>query len=98
MKALTILGSTGSIGTQTLDLVAQYPERFRVVGLASRSQVALLAEQIRQFRPEIVGLVQEQKLAELQTLISDLDPQPRLVVGKEGLCEVAAYGAAELVV
>ncbi len=98
MKALTILGSTGSIGTQTLDLVAQYPEQFRVVGLATRSQVTLLAEQIRQFRPEIVGLVQEEKREELQTLISDLDPQPRLVVGKEGLCEVAAYGDAELVV
>jgi 1-deoxy-D-xylulose-5-phosphate reductoisomerase len=81
-----------------LDLVAQYPEQFRVVGLATRSQVTLLAEQIRQFRPEIVGLVQEEKREELQMLISDLDPQPHLVVGKEGLCDVAAHGEAELVV
>ncbi|MBD0339483.1 MAG: 1-deoxy-D-xylulose-5-phosphate reductoisomerase, partial [Microcoleus sp. Co-bin12] len=49
MKALTLLGSTGSIGTQTLDIVAQYPEQFRIVGLTAGQNVTLLAQQIRQF-------------------------------------------------
>ena len=49
MKAITILGSTGSIGTQTLDIVTSNPDKFRVVGLAAGSNVSLLAEQIRNF-------------------------------------------------
>ena len=59
LKRISILGSTGSIGTQTLDIVAQYPDQFQVVGLAAGSNVSLLARQIRQFRPEIVALGQE---------------------------------------
>ena len=57
MKKISILGSTGSIGTQTLDIVNQYPDQFRVVGLATRSNVDLLAQQVKQFRPEIYLLV-----------------------------------------
>jgi 1-deoxy-D-xylulose 5-phosphate reductoisomerase (EC 1.1.1.267) len=56
MQAITLLGSTGSIGTQTLDLVAQYPERFQVVGLTSYSNVALLAEQCGGFGPRWLPL------------------------------------------
>ena len=56
MKAIAILGSTGSIGTQTLDIVQQYPDRFRVVGLAAGRNVELLVEQVRQFKPEIVAI------------------------------------------
>ena len=51
MKAITLLGSTGSIGTQTLDIVAQNPAQFRIVGLAAGRNVELLARQIRAFRP-----------------------------------------------
>ena len=64
MKTLTLLGSTGSIGTQTLDIVAQYPEQFRIVGLIAGQNVTLLAQQIRQFRPEIVASCDEDKLPE----------------------------------
>ncbi len=98
MKAISILGSTGSIGTQTLDLVAQYPDRFRVVGLSAHSNVELLAQQVRQFRPEIVAIAIKAKLIELQAALSACDPQPRIVAGAEGVVEVAAYGEAELVV
>ncbi len=98
MKAFTLLGSTGSIGTQTLDLVAQYPDRFRVVGLATGRNVGLLAEQVRQCRPQIVGIEDQSKLSELRERLQGLDPMPKLVAGSEGICEVAAFGDAELVV
>jgi len=73
MKAITILGSTGSIGTQTLDIVTHHPDQFRVVGLAAGSNVTLLAEQIRAFKPEIVALGNETKLAELKDAIATCD-------------------------
>ncbi len=98
MKAITLLGSTGSIGTQTLDIVAQYPDRFRIVGLTAGRNVTLLAQQIRQFRPEIVAICDEDKLQELQEAIADIDPQPILLVGESGVVEVAKYGDAEAVV
>ncbi|ELR96732.1 1-deoxy-D-xylulose-5-phosphate reductoisomerase [Gloeocapsa sp. PCC 73106] len=98
MKAITILGSTGSIGTQTLEIVAQYPEQFRVVGLATGSNVAMLVEQIAQFRPAIVALRQKEKLAELRSAIASLDYQPLVLAGEEGIAEVASYGDAEIVV
>ena len=98
MKALTLLGSTGSIGTQTLDIVAQYPEQFRIVGLTAGQNVTLLAQQIRQFRPEIVAICDEDKLLELKEAIADLDPQPILLAGESGVVEVAKYGDAQAVV
>lgn len=98
MKAITLLGSTGSIGTQTLDIVAQYPEQFRIVGLTAGRNVTLLAQQIRKFRPEIVAIGDEDKLQELQEAIADIDPQPMILVGETGVVEVARYGDAEAVV
>ncbi|MEG4346834.1 1-deoxy-D-xylulose-5-phosphate reductoisomerase [Microcoleus sp. A003_D6] len=98
MKAITLLGSTGSIGTQTLDIVAQYPDRFRIVGLTAGRNVTLLAQQIRQFRPEIVAICDEDKLQELQEAIADIDPQPILLAGESGVVEVAKYGDAQAVV
>ncbi|MBD2040572.1 1-deoxy-D-xylulose-5-phosphate reductoisomerase [Microcoleus sp. FACHB-672] len=98
MKAITLLGSTGSIGTQTLDIVAQYPDQFRIVGLAAGRNVEMLAQQIRQFKPAIVAICDEDKLAELKEAISDIDPQPILLAGEAGVIEVARYGDAEAVV
>lgn len=98
MKAITLLGSTGSIGTQTLDIVAQYPDQFRIVGLAAGRNVEMLAVQIRQFRPSIVAICVEDKLPELKEAIADLDPQPILLAGEAGIMEVARYGDAETVV
>ena len=98
MKAISLLGSTGSIGTQTLDIVAQYPDRFRVVGMAAGRNVELFAQQIRQFRPEIVALCDEDKLPELKSAIADLDRPPIVLAGNAGVVEVARYGDAEAVV
>lgn len=98
MKAISLLGSTGSIGTQTLAIVAQYPQQFRVVGMAAGRNVSLFAQQIRQFRPEIVAICDEDKLPELRAAIAELDPQPIILAGSAGVVEVARYGDAEAVV
>ncbi|MEH1943939.1 MAG: 1-deoxy-D-xylulose-5-phosphate reductoisomerase [Nostoc sp.] len=98
MKAITLVGSTGSIGTQTLDIVTQYPDQFRIVGLAAGNNVEMLAAQIRQFRPEIAAICSEDKLPALKEAIIDLDPQPILLGGDAGVIEVARYGDAQTVV
>jgi 1-deoxy-D-xylulose-5-phosphate reductoisomerase len=98
VKAITLLGSTGSIGTQTLDIVTQYPDQFRIVGLAAGNNVAMLAAQIRQFRPKIAAICSEDKLPALKEAIIDLDPQPILLAGDAGVIEVARYGDAQTVV
>jgi 1-deoxy-D-xylulose-5-phosphate reductoisomerase len=98
VKAITLLGSTGSIGTQTLDIVAQYPDQFRIVGLAAGRNITLLAQQIRQFRPQIVAISDSSQLSELKTAISDIEPQPILLTGDAGVVEVARYGDSEAVV
>ncbi|MEL6401705.1 MAG: 1-deoxy-D-xylulose-5-phosphate reductoisomerase [Cyanobacteria bacterium J06607_6] len=98
MKAITLLGSTGSIGTQTLDILQSHPEDFRLVGIAAGNNVELLAQQVRQFNPEIVAICNESKLAELKAAIADIAPQPQILAGHEGVVEVARYGDAEAVI
>lgn len=98
MKAITLLGSTGSIGTQTLDIVAASPDQFRIVGMAAGRNVELFAQQIRTFRPQIVAICEASKLSDLKAAIADLDPQPIVLTGEQGIIEVARYGDAEVVV
>jgi 1-deoxy-D-xylulose-5-phosphate reductoisomerase len=98
MKPISILGSTGSIGTQTLDIVAQYPDKFRVVGLAAGSNLTLLSQQIQEFKPEIVAIRDESQLLDLQEAIKSLDCSPIILAGAAAIAEVARYGAAETVV
>ncbi|EAZ92810.1 1-deoxy-D-xylulose-5-phosphate reductoisomerase [Crocosphaera chwakensis] len=98
MKKISILGSTGSIGTQTLDIVEQYPDQFQVVGLATRSNVELLAKQVKQFRPEIVAICDQSKLGSLKDAIATMDYSPIILAGEEGVTEVARHGDAESVV
>jgi 1-deoxy-D-xylulose-5-phosphate reductoisomerase len=98
MKLISILGSTGSIGTQTLDIVRDHPDRFQVVGLAAGNNITLLAQQIREFKPEIVAIQNEIKLVELHEAIANVPDKPILLAGKEAICEVARYGQAQSVV
>lgn len=98
MKLISILGSTGSIGTQTLDIVRDHPDHFQVVGLAAGNNITLLSEQIREFKPEIVAIQNEAKLVELHEAIANLPDKPILLAGKEAICEVASYGKSESVV
>ncbi|CAK6699577.1 1-deoxy-D-xylulose-5-phosphate reductoisomerase [Synechococcus sp. BA-124 BA4] len=104
MKAISVLGSTGSIGTQTLAIVEEFPERFRVVALTAGSNLDLLIDQIRRHAPEVVALADSEALPELRRRLEALEPsqlparQPELVGGSEGLCAAAAWPTAELVV
>ena len=94
MKRVTILGSTGSIGCQTLEVIAGFPERFRVVALAAGRQVEKLAEQVEQFRPERVSVADEAGAEELRGRVGDA---VAIEVGAAGLLEVASH-PADLVV
>ncbi|WP_017299578.1 1-deoxy-D-xylulose-5-phosphate reductoisomerase [Nodosilinea nodulosa] len=98
MKAITLLGSTGSIGTQTLDILEHHPDQFRLVGIAAGNNVELLAQQVRQFKPEVVAICNPEKLDELRDALAGLDPMPQLLAGDDGVVEVARYGDAEAVV
>ncbi|WP_421656965.1 1-deoxy-D-xylulose-5-phosphate reductoisomerase [Leptothermofonsia sp. ETS-13] len=98
MKAISLLGSTGSIGTQTLDIVTHHPDQFRIVGLAAGSNVEMLAQQIRQFQPAIAAICEGKKLPDLKATLADLSPQPLLLAGEEGVIEVARYSEADVVV
>ncbi len=98
MKRITLLGSTGSIGTQTLDIVAQYPAQFQIVGLATGQNISLFSQQIRQFRPEIVAIQDQNQLKPLKESLTDLDYSPIILAGEEGVVEVARHGNSESVV
>ena len=104
MKAIAVLGSTGSIGTQTLEIIEEFPERFRVVALTAGNNLDLLIEQIRRHAPEAVALADADRLPELrqrlQALESDQRPArlPELLGGNDGLCAAAAWSTADLVV
>jgi 1-deoxy-D-xylulose-5-phosphate reductoisomerase len=95
MKCLSILGSTGSIGTQTIDVIASRPGEFRVAALAAGRNVALLADQASALRPELVVVADE---AEAQALASKVPASTRIAFGRDGLIEAAHHPEAELVV
>jgi len=98
VKRIALLGSTGSIGTQTLDIVAQYPERFKVTGMTAHNNVALLAEQVRAFAPEVVAVGSEEARIALHAALADLPRPPEVLVGQSGCAAVAAQAPAEVVV
>lgn len=99
-RKVTLLGSTGSIGTQTLDIVRERPDVFSVVGLAAGSNVQLLAQQTAQFSPQVVAVREERKVPEYREALraAGVQREPEIVVGEEGVIEVARHGDAELVV
>lgn len=93
MQTISILGSTGSIGTQALQLVALHPERFRVVAMTAHSNKALFFEQVRTFRPEMAGLTQSIPMEEIPADLRFC----RWVMGKEALHAAAAEVPADMV-
>lgn len=95
VKRIAILGSTGSIGTQTLDVIAHHPDEFRVEALAAGHNLDLLLEQIRRFSPKLVS-VATKELADRLRLVTD--GRTKIVHGDEGLLEAAAGTEADLVV
>lgn len=95
MKNIAILGSTGSIGTQTLDIV-RANEDLNVVAIAAGSNIKKLEEQIREFHPEIVCVYNEKAAGELKTAVADT--KVKVVTGMDGLIETAVYESAQIVV
>ena len=95
MKKIGILGSTGSIGTQTLEIVRKEKD-LEVVSLAAGSNAALLEQQIREFGPKLAALWDEKAAADLRVRVSDLPV--RIVSGMEGLLEVATAADMEVLV
>jgi len=96
MKKLAILGATGSIGRNTLDIVRNQRNRFQIVALAAGENIPLFAEQIREFKPKLVSVKDEEKARELRDLISSEDVE--ITYGNKGLVNVAIFPPAELVV
>ena len=89
-QSLTILGSTGSIGTNTLDVVARHPERFRIFALSGHSQTAKLAEQCLAFRPQYAVTANEAQAAELRAQLAAAGCQTEVLHGEQALCDIAA--------
>jgi 1-deoxy-D-xylulose-5-phosphate reductoisomerase len=97
-RTLTILGSTGSIGTNTLDVVRQNPERFHVFALAAGRNVELLAQQIAEFRPSVVVVQEAGDIDRLRELVSKAGiPVPELLSGPEALVRIAVASEVDTV-
>ncbi len=97
MKRISLLGSTGSIGVSTLDVVGSHPDEFTVTALAAGRNITLLKEQIDRFRPLLAAVIDEEHARELRHL---LGPRSATAVlsGPEGYREAAASAGADMVV
>ena len=93
---IAILGSTGSIGTQTLDIVSQNPDKLTVVAMSCGSNIDLFEKQIRKYKPSIVSIGTKELADDLKIRLSDIDI--KIYFGLEGLIEVATANEADTVV
>ena len=94
MKKLTLLGSTGSIGLNTLDVVREFPQQFRIIALSCRSSIEQLAEQIKEFQPRIVCVDKDEQAGELRLIFPDTE----FVCGIKGLIQISTDQGVDLVV
>jgi 1-deoxy-D-xylulose-5-phosphate reductoisomerase len=96
MKTIVILGSTGSIGTNTLDIVERFPDEFRVAGLSAGTNDEKLEEQIRRFKPRMVALSNESAAARLRQRCAGLPVE--ILSGTDGLAQIASVPEADMVI
>lgn len=89
MQTLTILGSTGSIGVSTLDVVARHPDRFRIFALAGHTQVAKLAEQCQQHQPKFAVVADETHANQLRELLKQINSPTEVLCGTQALIDIA---------
>jgi len=89
MQTLTILGSTGSIGVSTLDVVARHPDRFQIYALAGHRQIDKLAQQCAQHRPKIAIVANKDLALKLQLLIQHTSPDTQILYGEQALIDAA---------
>lgn len=97
MRSLTILGSTGSVGTQALDVVRRNPDRFKVVGLAAHTNQELLLGQIREFLPPYVAIVEEEGAADIRRRLGSNVPGVEIFVGPDAAERLARDVEADMV-
>ncbi len=90
MKNISLLGSTGSIGNNVLEVVRKFPDKYKILGLAAGRNLDLLCQQIREFQPELVSVIDEEHADKLRLLLKDISPVPAIVWGVSGSEEVAA--------
>src|ERR1700709_949360 len=95
MKRLAILGSTGSVGTQALEVVAANPELFEVEVLSAHSNAALLVEQAKKFKPNAVVVTDESKYREVKDAL--LMQQVKVFAGQESLAQVVQWDTVDTV-
>lgn len=95
-QQICILGSTGSIGTQALDVISQHSDLFEVYCLTANNRVKELAEQARRFHPAAVVIANEEKYGELKSLLDD-EPDIKVFAGKQALDEVVEAGPIDMV-
>lgn len=95
IKNISLLGSTGSIGDGTLDIVRRFPYRFKAIALAAGDNDKLLAKQIEEFKPELVSMKTEEGLKRLKKRLTSC--KPKLVFGEDGAVQVSTYAKADTV-
>ena len=94
-KRIAILGSTGSIGTQALQVIDEHPDLFEAVVLTANNQVDLLIEQARRFQPDTVVIANTEKYEQLKEALSDLPI--KVYAGSEALCQVVENSVVDVV-
>ncbi len=97
IRGVSILGSTGSIGVSTLDVLARHPERFRVAALTGNTQVARLFEQCRLYNPDIAAMLDTRAAAELQNRINQAGLSTQVLAGEAGLSHAAVLAQSDIV-
>ena len=95
-QQICILGSTGSIGTQALEVIEEHSERFEAYCLTANNKVELLAEQARKFRPAAVVIANEDKYEQLKALLDDC-PDIKVYAGAKALCDVVEAEPIDMV-
>ena len=99
VKKISLLGSTGSIGTQTLDICEEHPDKFEVVALSAGRNVTLVAEQCAKFSPKLVSVQNGEDVAKLRDALQKLGcAMPEIMYGEDGMIEVARHADCDSVV
>ena len=97
MKAITILGATGSIGLSTLDVIAQHPSRFKVFALTANHSVDKLFHQCLQFQPRYAVMADEARANQLAQQLRQRDCVTEVLAGEQALADVAAHSDTDYV-
>ena len=97
MKKIALLGSTGSIGCNVLEVIRQFPEQYKLVSLAAGRNIRRCAEQVLEFSPELISVAEEDGAAQLRSALPE-SYKDRIVFGVDGACQVASCDSADMTI